>query len=49
MNKCVSEQDPLICCDGCKKNFESCNSDTFTTDENNNFDWCAEYEGVNDE
>lgn len=34
------------CCIGCVKDFETCGSDTFTTDETNDFDWCAEFEGA---
>jgi hypothetical protein len=29
------------CCVGCSNDFETCGSDTFTTDKNNEFDWCA--------
>ena len=34
------------CCVGCKKDFDTCESNTFTTDGNNEFVWCAEFEGV---
>lgn len=34
------------CCIGCVKDFETCGSDTFTTDETNDFNWCAEFEGA---
>ena len=33
------------CCISCIKDFDTCGSDTFTTDENDDFDWCVEFEG----
>ena len=34
------------CYIGCIKDFNTCCSDTFTTDENSDFNWCAEFEGA---
>ena len=34
------------CCVGCKKDFETCGSDSFTTDKKDDFDWCVEFEST---